>query len=165
MYWDPEDDIIFFRGMQGPLGEDTYLAETACIWSYHGFSSPKIKGVKNFAMEFDYFARWILGRARDPFEDAKMLYVILRRRSTDGEEDWNRHKTRFMCWYQQLKIDNPSRFIGERKPNFDLRIVQSIERVLDDGAFEAAVSEHDIGGWKDDPNIGSWAPDEDSWRE
>jgi hypothetical protein len=165
MYWDTEDDIIFFQGMQGPLREDIYLAETACIWSYHGFSSPEIKGVKNFAMEFDYFARWILSRARDPFEETETFYVILKRRSTDGEEDWSRHKTRFMCCYQQLKADSPSKFIGGWKPKFHLRIVQSIERVLHDGAFEAAVSEHDIGGWKDDPNVGRWAPNEEPWRE
>jgi hypothetical protein len=35
---------------------------------------------------------------------------------------------------------------------------------LADGAFEEAASEHDIGGWKDDPHMGSWLADEESWR-
>jgi len=43
--------------------------------------------------------------------------------------------TRSMCWYQQVKINNPRGFVEERKFDWDLKIEQSQDGALDDGAL------------------------------
>lgn len=124
--------------------------------------------VKNLAMEFEYFSNdWILGIApEDPiFEEVKIVYVILNRKMIDGDDGWQRHLTIFMCWYRQHQINNPRGFVEERRFDWELKIVARCDGNLSDGAFEEAVSEYDIGGWKNDPHTGSWLADEESWRD
>lgn len=167
MYWYPDSDIILLHVRQERVVEDTSLAETAFIWSGHGWTAPRLQEVKSLAMEFRNFSRRVLGmEPEDPiFNGVKTVYVIVKRRSPDGDNDWERHMTRFMCWYQQAKINNPRGFVEERKFDWDLKIVQGIDGTLDDGAFDAAVSEQDIGGWKDDPDLGTWRAFEETWRD
>jgi hypothetical protein len=145
-------------------GSGDFLAKTAFLWSTLGWSGPKIHGIRNFTMEFKFFINWCMEMSpADPFyHEGRIVYVILNRRSTDGDGGWKRHLTRFMCWHHQWEIDYPR--VEEQRSSWELKIVACCDRDLSDGAFEEAVSEHDIGGWKDDPHMGSWLADEESWR-
>jgi hypothetical protein len=94
-------------------------------------------------------------------EELKMVYVILGRERGGREYDWELQMSRFFGQYQRLKTNDADKFNWVRKLDFELKIVQSIEGALDDGAFEAAVSEHHFDG----PNLETWGDDEDLWTD
>jgi hypothetical protein len=165
MYWDLENDIFSLHMEQWKLDQEGFLSETAFLWSGHGWSGPKIYGIRNVALEFKFFSDWCRELSpADPFYDeGRVVYVILNRRSIDGDEGWERHFTRFMCWYHQRQIYYPQ--AEGRKHGWELKIVGRCDGYLSDRDFDEAVSEHDVGGWKDDPHFGSWRADEESWRD
>jgi hypothetical protein len=169
MYWDPENDIILLRPTYDwGLNDKQFLAGTAFLWSGHGWTAPKIHGVKKLAVEFNSFKHWVPGiLPEDPiFDEAKIIYVILTRRRIDGDAEWERHLTKFMCWYQQIRVNHPSGFVEERKFDWEVRVAERSDGYpIWEGSFEEAVSEHDIEGWKNDPCIGTWLADEESWRD
>lgn len=166
MYWDLENDIFSLHTEPWMADQGNFLAETAFLWSTLGCSGPKIHGIRHITMEFQFFIKWFMEMSpADPFyHEGRIVYVILNRRSVDGDGWWKRHLTTFMCWRHQLEISN--RRYDQQRSSWELKIVARCDGDLSDGAFEETVSEHDIGGWREDPHMhmGPWLADEESWR-
>lgn len=40
------------------VDQGDFLAETAFLWSTLGWSGPKIRGIRNFTVEFKFFINW-----------------------------------------------------------------------------------------------------------
>ncbi|PMD44899.1 hypothetical protein L207DRAFT_507823 [Hyaloscypha variabilis F] len=158
IYWDPENDIVFLHTEIWPMVQDKLLTGAVSLWSGHGWTAPIIHGVKKLALEFSDFTEWVLGIAEhDPiFGEPKVVYVIMDRKTIGEDEEWKSVLSRFMCWYQQRRITNPRGFVEERKFEWEVKIVARCYGELGEGAFEGAVSEHDIQGWKDYPHVGQW---------
>ena len=156
IYWDPENDIVFLHSETRQVGEETLLTGAVSLWSGHGWTAPVFHGVKKLAMELDYFYEWVLGIMPEDqsFGGATVVYIIMDRKMDEGEEAWNRSLEQFMCWYQRRRITNPRGFVEERTFGWELKFVARCDGVLEDGAFEEAVSEHDIQGQEDYPLVG-----------
>jgi len=131
--------------------EERLLTSSVSIWSGHGWTAPIIQGVKKLAMELEYFYEWVLGTSPDDpgFGGVAVVYIVMDRRMSEGEEAWKRYLEQFMCWYHQRQTTNPRGFVEERKFDWEVKIVARCDGVLGDKAFEEAVSEHDIQGQKD----------------
>ncbi len=138
--------------------QDKLLTGAVSLWSGHGWTAPIIHDVKKLALEFSDFTEWVLGIAEhDPiFGEPEVVYVIMDRKTIGEDKEWKSVLSKFMCWYQQRRITNPRGFVEKRKFEWEVKIVARYYGELGEGAFEGAVSEHDIQGWEDYPHVGQW---------
>jgi 2EXR family len=141
IYWNPERDIIRFSPLF-QLDESKYTMNTACVWSFHGYKDLKVRGVKNLALDFGEFSQWIdLHPDHRIFCDVENIYVILTRLTRDEDDEmWEDHMAWFKQWFRQTlsSYDEWGDWRNSRE-TFNLRIVQSLEGDIEEGAWEGAV--------------------------
>jgi len=167
IYWDPKTDIILFQIFEEMVYENSYSAETAFLWSASGYSNLRIQGVQKLALWFDDFANWVNWHPDNQiFEEVKTVYLILKRRKDDGDDNWRHHLKCFKrWWHHQQNFYRLPQSRWDLKHEFDLKIVQSVEGTLNEGDFERAISEKEIRGWEEHPGSITWLRNEDSWRD
>lgn len=161
MYWDPAKDIIILNRTDRPVDNKSFLAETAHIWSDHGWGRPMLHEANNIAVEFQTFFRFtLLNLPKQEFFAPKIIYVILNRRKYDGNNEWKWHMIRFKAFYLQWISHRVNHYVAN--PPWEVRIVQSIDGLLLESAFDKAVSLKYIRRRKI-PRGRTLEPDEESW--
>jgi hypothetical protein len=141
IYWNPDRDIIRFSPLF-QLDESKYTVNTAFVWSFHGYKDLKVRGVKNLALDFREFGDWIgLHPDHRIFCDVENIYVILTRLKRDEDDEmWEDHMAWFKQWFRQTlsSYDEWSNWRNSRE-TFNLKIVQSWEGDIEEGAWQEAV--------------------------
>jgi hypothetical protein len=141
IYWNPDRDIIRFSPLF-QLDKSKYTMNTAYVWSFHGYQDLKVLGVKNLALDFGEFSDWIdLHPDHRIFCDVENIYVILTRLKMDEDDEmWQDHIEWFKQWFRQTLSNYDEWGDWRNSPEtFNLKIVQSLEGVIEEGAWEEAV--------------------------
>jgi len=141
VYWNPKRDIIRFSSLF-QVDESKYTMNTTCVWSEHGYQYLKVRGVKNLALDFEELRRWIdFNPDYRLFCDVENIYVILTRLKGDEDDEmWQDHIEWFKQWFRLTLSDDDdwSDWVNSRE-TFNLKIVQSLEGDIEEGAWEDAV--------------------------